>query len=167
MKKLLFIVLLLSTCCFSFVYENNYSLRNGDKAPCFKLEDVHGDTISLEDLKGDYILIDFWASWCAPCRKENPNILEAYHLFADKGFKVVGVSLDKNARKWKSAIETDSLQEFIHVSELVSSMRKSKVAKDYQVSYIPQNFLINPKGKIVAKNLKGRELKLTLSKYLN
>lgn len=166
MKKILFVLFVLGVFCISFNKKTTQSLKVGDKAPDFNVADINGDTLSLSDFEGQYILLDFWASWCVPCRKENPNVLEAYNEFSDKGFKVVGVSLDKNNRKWKSAIETDGLQDFVHLSELVS-WSKSKISADYNVQYIPYNFLINPKGKIIGKNLKGNELKMYLKKYLN
>ncbi len=166
MKKFLFILLGIGFFCISFNIKRAESLKVGDKAPDFSITDLNGDTVSLSDFKGEYILLDFWASWCVPCRKENPNLLAIFNDFSDKGFKVVGISLDKNHRKWKSAIETDSLQDFVHLSELVS-WSKCEITADYNVQYIPYNFLINPKGKIVGKNLKGKELRMYLNKYLN
>ena len=166
MKKVLFVLLTLGLFCVSFSEKRSQSLKVGDKAPDFSIADVNGDTLTLSDFKGNYILLDFWASWCVPCRKENPNVLAAYNEFSEKGFKVVGVSLDKSDRKWKNAIEADGLDDFVHLSELVS-WSKCKVSADYNVQYIPYNFLIDPKGKIIGKNLKGRELKIYLGKYLN
>lgn len=117
--------------------------------------DVDGKPIKLSSLRGKYILLDFWASWCGPCRGENPNVVAAFQKYKDKGFTVFGVSLDNNKTNWLQAIITDQLT-WTHVSDLQGW--GNAAAQQYKVQGIPQNFLIDPNGKIIAKNLRGEEL---------
>ncbi len=133
------------------------SVRIGVKAPLFAAPDTSGNTINLKDLRGKYVLLDFWASWCGPCREENPNVVKAYEQFKDKGFTVLGVSLDQPGKHdaWVKAINTDGLV-WQHVSDL--KFWKSDIAKLYSIRSIPQNFLLDPQGKIVAANLRGEAL---------
>lgn len=135
----------------------------GSAAPNFTEKDVEGKPVSLESFRGKYVLIDFWASWCGPCRRENPNVVAAYNDFKDKNFTILGVSLDQDKKKWLEAIQNDKLA-WTHVSDL--GYWNSAVAKKYHVSSIPQNFLLDPSGKIIAKNLRGEELRETLTKVL-
>jgi peroxiredoxin len=114
-----------------------------------------GDTIKLSDYKGKYVLVDFWASWCGPCRKENPNFVNVYNKFKDKGFNILGVSLDKSKDSWIKAIEKDQLT-WKHISDL--KFWDSEPAQLYCVRSIPSNVLIDPSGKIIARNLLGEEL---------
>lgn len=138
-------------------------LAVGKNAPDFTAENPEGKTIRLsENLKG-YTLIDFWASWCGPCRKENPNIVAAYKEFHDKGFNIVGVSLDKKKENWIKGINDDNLN-WLHVSDLL--FWNSAVAKLYGVRAIPANYLVDSKGIIVARNLHGEELQTTLKSLL-
>jgi thiol-disulfide isomerase/thioredoxin len=140
----------------------------GDRAPNIIIDNVKGKPIELYSLKGNVILIDFWASWCRPCRMENPNIVEAYNSyhkrkFKDaKGFEIFSVSLDKTKDAWIKAIEADKLDWKHHGSDL--NGWKSAVAKTYRVSSIPSNFLINDKGIIIAKNLRGIDLHYQIEK---
>lgn len=139
-------------------------LAVGKKAPDFVSKDPNGKSVRLsENLKG-YTLIDFWASWCAPCRKENPNIVTAYKEFHDKGFNIVGISLDKKKENWVKGINDDHL-EWLQVSELI--YWNSEIAKLYGVRAIPANYLVDSKGIIVARNLRGEELQTTLKTLLN
>lgn len=126
-------------------------------------EGVDGTVISLSSLRGQYVLLDFWASWCAPCRAENPGLVSIYEQFKDRNFEILAVSLDKSREAWLKAIKDDGLQ-WLHVSELDGW--KNSAAKAYGVSAVPQNILIDPNGLIVAKNLKGEKLRNKLISLL-
>lgn len=132
-------------------------------APDFTLPDTNGNPVSLSSFRGKWVLLDFWASWCAPCRKENPNIVAAYHQFKDKNFTILGISLDKEKNAWLQAIQDDSLT-WNHVSDL--QFWNSQAATLYGVRSIPYNVLLDPSGNIVADNLHGQELQRTLGRYL-
>jgi len=138
----------------------------GAIAPDFTQNDPDGKPITLSSLQGKYVLIDFWASWCAPCRQENPNIVSAYTKYKDKGFTVLGVSLDRETGRnsWLKAIKDDELT-WAQVSDL--KFWNNEVAKEYGVKAIPRNFLLDPAGKIIATNIRGEELHTTLAEFLN
>jgi peroxiredoxin len=132
----------------------------GQKAPEISLPDPEGKTVTLSSLKGKYVLVDFWAYWCKPCRNENPNVVKAYKQFKDKGFEVFGVSLDRNKEDWLSAIKEDGLT-WTHVSDL--KYFESQAALDYNINAIPFSILVDPDGVIIAKNLRGDALQKKLA----
>lgn len=130
-------------------------IQSGNLAPDFTAETPEGKSLTLSSLRGSYVLVDFWASWCGPCRKENPNVVKAFNQFKDKKFVILGVSLDTNKEKWMEAIKSDNLT-WNHVSELKGW--GSTIARNYNVNSIPQNFLLDPQGNIIASNLRGEAL---------
>lgn len=131
----------------------------------FTQNDTAGIPVSLSSFKGKYLLVDFWASWCGPCRQENPNVVKAFNAYKDKGFHILGISLDQpNAHdKWMKAIHDDKLT-WTHVSDL--KFWKNAIAVQYGIQAIPQNLLLDKEGKIIAKNLRGEELAAKLAELL-
>ena len=133
------------------------------KAPDFELATPEGKLVKLSDFAGKYVLLDFWASWCPPCREENPHVVKAYERFKDKNFTVLGVSLDDSKSRWMQAIQADKLT-WTQVSDL--KRWDGDVVALYKVDGIPTSFLIDPEGKIIAKNLRGPDLEEFLSKII-
>jgi peroxiredoxin len=135
----------------------------GTEAIDFTQNDTSGKPISLSSFKGKYVLVDFWASWCRPCRMENPNVLAAYGKFKAKNFTVLGVSLDRERNLWIKAIHDDNL-DWAQVSDL--KFWNNEAAMKYRIQQIPQNFLIDPNGKIIGRNLRGPDLDARLCELL-
>ncbi|PTT00069.1 alkyl hydroperoxide reductase [Pedobacter sp. HMWF019] len=145
-------------------YEKSFAIAIGVQAPDFSSKTVEGEEISLSSYRGKYVLIDFWASWCMPCRAQNPGLVKTYNKYKDQNFKVLGVSLDagkKGKEMWLKAIAMDHLP-WDQVSDLTGGFNSS-YSQLYQITAVPTNFLIDPSGKIIGKNLHGEELEAKLA----
>ena len=138
---------------------------SGAEAPDIIMPTPAGDTIKLSSTRGSVVLLDFWASWCAPCRQENPNLVKAYNQFHKKGFQIYQVSLDKTREAWVKGIEDDQLGKWIHVSDI--QYWNSKVVQLYKIESIPSNFLLDKDGRIIAANLRGTALQTKLAELFN
>jgi peroxiredoxin len=135
--------------------------HEGTEAPEISLPDPQGDTINLSSTRGKVVLLDFWASWCTPCRNENPNLVKAYNSYNSKGFQIYQVSLDKTKEAWLKGIEDDHLGKWIHVSDI--KYWNSIVVPLYRIESIPANFLLDREGRIIASNLRGEMLETKLA----
>lgn len=139
------------------------TVQTGSPAPDFSMNTIEGKIVKLSDFKGKYVLLDFWASWCQPCRQENPNVVKAFQTFKNRNFTIFSVSLDKDPQQWKQAVNADGLT-WTHGSELKDF--EGPAVRLYQVEAIPSSFLIDPSGKIIARNLRGADLEAFLNKTL-
>jgi len=137
----------------------------GAEVPEISLPTPAGDTIKLSSTRGSVVLLDFWASWCVPCRQENPNLVKAYSLYNKKGFTIYQVSLDKTKEAWMKGIQDDNLGKWIHVSDI--QYWNSIVVPLYKIESIPTNYLLDKEGRIIAKNLRGEQLQLKLAELFN
>ncbi|MBQ3655398.1 MAG: TlpA family protein disulfide reductase [Bacteroidales bacterium] len=175
MSRIIFIIFSL-IICFNAKAQNttvqHYGhLSLGENSPNIVLKDINAQETSLSYLKGRYILIQFWASWCKPCRMENHIIKNTYSQFKNQKFKngdeflVLSVSLDENPANWKRAVHEDNIYEFVNVID--SQGVDSDIAKRYNVSSIPANFLLDGSGKIIAKNFRANELDEILKTFIN
>lgn len=148
------------------IIEASANLNVGKIAPNFTSPSIDGDMISLNDIKGKATIVEFWASWCGPCRRENPNLVKVYEKYHDKGLEIIGVSLDKPGQKarWQKAIEDDNLN-WHHVGSL--QYFRDPVARMYDVNSIPASFILDEDGKIVAKRLRGQALEDQIASMLD
>lgn len=162
------LLLLVSAACNS---GSGTKLINGTFAPAIEIPDTNGTNINLEEFRGKIVLIDFWASWCKPCRKVNPKLVSLYKQYNDKkfenaeGFEILSISLDADREKWINAIEKDNLFWPWHISQLKGW--QSKVALDYQLESIPASFLLDQRGMIIGVDLKVRDIERILQQRLS
>ena len=171
MNKILNILLILIILGYAgYYFYKMPKYANGEKAPQFSAMLMDGSSFELKDLEGKYVLIDFWGSWCGPCRQENPDIVQLYQEFnsaefedAD-GFEVVSIAVETNERRWKSAIEKDNLDWKYHIAQL--ERFKSPIVSQYGVKEIPTKYLLNQKGEIIGVNLSAGEIAEMLRRRL-
>jgi thiol-disulfide isomerase/thioredoxin len=142
----------------------NVSTQSGEEVPEIALPSPDGEIIKLSSTRGKIVLLDFWASWCGPCRKESPNLVQAYNMYKNKGFQIYQVSLDKTKEDWVTGIETDKLGQWLHVSDL--KYWNSVVVPQFKIESIPFNLLLDKEGKIIASNLRGGQLMTKLAEII-
>ncbi|HUX55369.1 MAG TPA: TlpA disulfide reductase family protein [Bacteroidales bacterium] len=150
---------------FKGVSASSPDAEKGVETPEISLPTPEGDTVMLSSTRGSVVLLDFWASWCAPCRQESPNLVKAYNLYNSQGFQIYQVSLDKTREAWMKGIKDDHLEKWIHVSDI--QYWNSIVVPLYNIESIPLNFLLDKEGRIIASNLRGEQLQIKLSELFN
>ena len=166
MRYTIFLVALIVGTCFAFQSSTEEkSQQTLEKAPDIVLVSPNGKTVKLSKLKGKMVLIDFWASWCGPCRKENPNVVRLYNQYKAKGFTVFSVSLDQDAEAWKKAIASDGLIWPNHVSDLLGW--QTPLVQLYGFEGIPHTVLIDKEGKIIGTGLRGESLEQKLKEQFS
>jgi thiol-disulfide isomerase/thioredoxin len=148
---------------FAYMQKQQDISLEGKPAPEIRLPDLQGKLVNLSSFRGKYVLVDFWASWCAPCRRENPNIVQVYNQFKDKNFAILGVSLDRDKGSWLKAIHDDGLG-WTQISDL--KYWESAVVPIYHIEGIPFNVLVDPQGNVIASKLFGPDLQRKLSEVL-
>jgi len=138
---------------------------NGERAPAFSAELMNGDPFELADLEGNYVLVDFWGSWCPPCRKANPGLVELYGKYGGHGFEIVSVAVERDAGPWRRAVERDGLYWKYHILDRTQSTRffDSELAELYGVKQLPTSYLLNPKGVIIGVDLSPADIGQVLS----
>lgn len=173
MKYILYFLLLVVLVLFvTKKYFQPADLINGEKAPEFSAELIDGSTFSLKDLSGKYVVIDFWGSWCPPCRKENPKLVSLYNKYKDKNFKngdgfdVVTIALEKHDRTWKQVAEKEGFTWKNQIVEISRYVLLSSIAQSFGVTDLPAKFLISPKGEIIGSNLSFIEMDRMLSERM-
>jgi len=166
------LVFLFTSSLFGQKKVNLEGIEVGDFSPAIELPTDSGEEFNLSQLRGKLVLINFWASWCAPCRKKSPELLEIYSKYQDKdfkngekGFEILNVSLDRNELAWKNSIEKDNVGDFVNVGDMKGW--ESATAKTYNVSRIPSSVLLDGEGKIIATNLSTQDLKKKLKRMKN
>ena len=158
MKKIVIVFFLIAT-----VTNSKAQIKIGDAIPSITLKSNTNNEVDIISFKGKYVLVDFWASWCGPCRKENPNMVSLYKEFHSKGLNIIGVSLDKEAKAWKEAIAKDQLN-WVQVSNL--KFWDEPIARQYNVESIPATFILDATGKVIAKDLRGADLRNKIASLL-
>jgi peroxiredoxin len=155
--------ILLTVIAMALVMAISAQAKKGEPAPGISLPDLQGNTVNLSDLKGKVVLIDFWASWCGPCRANNPRLVKLYRKYHDNGFEILGVSVDNNAMYWRAAVQQDNL-DWIQVNDNKGWDASSTTA--YNVNAIPASFLIDKEGVIRAVDMDGRALEAKIKALL-